>query len=208
MAVDVGSGLAPADVNGILEFRESGDGIVTARDHQDLGVSLGKLHSLGTLNHFHSLNLEDVDPRESDDRHNPDISQLPFGRERRLSAHHSARTDPRSFAFKLCAERVIQFHRCPSDCLESRARMVDSTICSSPVGSVASSCSSGAIPAPASNEICPRRPNRRSGSTGTCDVSLIDAWRVTVLGRYELAPGNIRCGPGPTASFPTVGGVR
>jgi len=74
MAVDVGSGLAPADVNGILEFRESGDGIVTARDHQDLGVSLGKLHSLGTLNHFHSLNLEDVDPRESDDRHNPDIS--------------------------------------------------------------------------------------------------------------------------------------
>ncbi len=74
MAVDVGSGLAPADVNGILEFRESGGGIVTARDHQDLGASLGKLHSLGTFNHFHSLNLEDLDRRESDDRDNPDIS--------------------------------------------------------------------------------------------------------------------------------------
>jgi hypothetical protein len=75
MAVEAKGGLSDDDVAGILAFRESGGGVVTARDHQDLGASLSKLHSLGLLNHFHSLNLEEEsERRESDDRDNPNIS--------------------------------------------------------------------------------------------------------------------------------------
>ena len=75
MAVDVGTGLSPNDVRNILDFRERGGGVLTARDHQDLGASLLALHRLGIFNHFHSKNLEpDVERRESDDRDNPNIA--------------------------------------------------------------------------------------------------------------------------------------
>lgn len=75
MAVDVGDGLSPNDARSITGFRERGGGMLTARDHQDLGSSLVALHSLGILNHFHSKNVEpDVERRTRDDQDNPDIS--------------------------------------------------------------------------------------------------------------------------------------
>src|SRR5689334_21522664 len=37
MAVDVGDGLSAADAQAITRFRENGGGVLTARDHQDLG---------------------------------------------------------------------------------------------------------------------------------------------------------------------------
>ena len=72
MAVDVGDGLTPADAEGIRRFRENGGGVLTARDHQDLGCCLNRLGFLGVVNEFHDKN---IDPRDlCDDQDNPDIS--------------------------------------------------------------------------------------------------------------------------------------
>lgn len=72
LAVDVGGGLGPGDAAGIVRFRERGGGVLTARDHQDLGSSLMRLGSLGLVNHFHTLNPDDDAQR--DDQDNPNIS--------------------------------------------------------------------------------------------------------------------------------------
>jgi hypothetical protein len=58
IAVDTGDGLSPDDAAAILRFREGGGGILTARDHQDLGSCLLGLGSIGRLNHFHTQNPE------------------------------------------------------------------------------------------------------------------------------------------------------
>jgi hypothetical protein len=72
MAVDVGDGLTAADAYAIRRFRESGGGVLTARDHQDLGCCLSRLGSLGVVNEFHD---KSVDPATMcDDRDTPDIS--------------------------------------------------------------------------------------------------------------------------------------
>ncbi len=72
MAVDTGDGLSPGDAAGIMRFRERGGGVLTARDHQDLGSCLVCLGSIGQLNHFHNQNPE-ADARR-DDQDNPNIS--------------------------------------------------------------------------------------------------------------------------------------
>ena len=72
MAVDSAGGLSPADAAGIMRFRSEGGGILTARDHQDLGSCLLCLGSIGQLNHFHNLNPP-PDARR-DDQDNPNIS--------------------------------------------------------------------------------------------------------------------------------------
>jgi hypothetical protein len=75
IAVDRGNGLAPSDVRGILRFHERGGGILTARDHQDLGASLLNLGAVGKLNNFYSYNRErDRRRLQRDDRDNPNIS--------------------------------------------------------------------------------------------------------------------------------------
>lgn len=75
IAVDNGNGLAPADVRGIFRFREKGRGMLTARDHQDLGASLLNLGSIGSVNNFHSYNREHDRRRlMRDDRENRAIS--------------------------------------------------------------------------------------------------------------------------------------
>jgi hypothetical protein len=72
MAVDTGGGLSEQDAAGITRFRARGGGIVTARDHQDLGSCLLRLESIGPLNHFHTKNPEADAVR--DDQDNPNIS--------------------------------------------------------------------------------------------------------------------------------------
>jgi AAA domain len=72
MAVDTGNGLSPGDSAGIMRFRERGGGMLTARDHQDLGSCLVCLGSIGQLNHFHNQNPEPHARR--DDQDNPNIS--------------------------------------------------------------------------------------------------------------------------------------
>jgi len=72
MAVDVGDGLTAADADAILRFRENGGGVLTARDHQDLGCCLSRLGSLGVVNEFHD---KSVDPSTMcDDEDTPTIS--------------------------------------------------------------------------------------------------------------------------------------
>jgi hypothetical protein len=72
MAVDTGDGLSRQDAAGILRFRERGGGVLTARDHQDLGSCLLHLGSIGRLNHFHTQNPEADACR--DDQDTPSIS--------------------------------------------------------------------------------------------------------------------------------------
>ncbi len=60
MVVDVGDGLTTADAAAITRFRESGGGVLTARDHQDLGSCLVKLGSLGAVNQFHDKAVDPV----------------------------------------------------------------------------------------------------------------------------------------------------
>jgi hypothetical protein len=74
IAVDRGNGLAPADVRGILRFREHGGGILTARDHQNLGASILNLGTIGVVNHFYTYNRErDRRRLVRDDPDNPSI---------------------------------------------------------------------------------------------------------------------------------------
>jgi hypothetical protein len=72
IAVDVGNGLTDAEAAAIRAFRDNGGGVLTARDHQDLGSCLEKLGSLGELNQFHD-NTPDADSLR-DDQDTPTIS--------------------------------------------------------------------------------------------------------------------------------------
>jgi len=74
-AVDSGNGLSVNDAAGIIKFRERGGGVLTARDHQDLGSCLLQLGSLGDVNFFHSRHAEpDPERQTEDDRDNPNLS--------------------------------------------------------------------------------------------------------------------------------------
>jgi len=61
-AVDTGNGLTVADCEGITRFRQRGGGILTTRDHQDLGSSLWTLGGVGRAHFFHTRH---PDPDES-----------------------------------------------------------------------------------------------------------------------------------------------
>lgn len=75
IAADTGNGLGPQDVRGILRFREKGRGMLTARDHQNLGASLLNLGAVGSVNNFFTYNRErDTRRLRRDDRDNIAIS--------------------------------------------------------------------------------------------------------------------------------------
>jgi hypothetical protein len=61
-AVDVGDGLTAEDCEGITRFRQRGGGILSMRDHCDLGSSLCTLGGIGAAHYFHSKN-PDPDPQ-------------------------------------------------------------------------------------------------------------------------------------------------
>ena len=72
LAVDVGDGLTDAETAAISRFREAGGGLLTARDHENLGSCLCGLGSVGLVNQFHD---ESVDPATMrDDQDTPTIS--------------------------------------------------------------------------------------------------------------------------------------
>ncbi len=72
MAVDVGDGLTDDEADAILRFRSSGGGMLTARDHQDLGRCLCLLGSVGSINQFHDVSVDPATMR--DDQDTPGIS--------------------------------------------------------------------------------------------------------------------------------------
>ncbi len=74
-ALDSGGGLTAEECAAIGRFRRRGGGLVTARDHQDLGSSLCSLGGVGAANHFHSRNPEaEASRRGADDRDTAAIS--------------------------------------------------------------------------------------------------------------------------------------
>jgi hypothetical protein len=74
-AVDQGDGLTVSDCEGITRFRQRGGGIVTARDHQDLGSSLCTIGGIGRAHYFHTKHLEPDDTRHvRDDQDTKNIS--------------------------------------------------------------------------------------------------------------------------------------
>jgi len=75
-ALDFGEGgLTPDDCGGITRFRQRGGGILAARDHQDMGISLCTLGGVGRAHFFHTKNPEtDVSRLTPDDRGTPAIS--------------------------------------------------------------------------------------------------------------------------------------
>ena len=73
-AVDAGDGLTEADCRGITRFRQRGGGLLSTRDHQDLGSSLCTLGGVGRAHFFHSKHQDpDESRRVRDDRETGEI---------------------------------------------------------------------------------------------------------------------------------------
>ena len=69
-----GHGLTTADCEGITRFHQRGGGILTTRDHHDLGVSLCSLGGVGRAHFFHSRNTDpDSSHHVRDDVDTPSI---------------------------------------------------------------------------------------------------------------------------------------
>jgi hypothetical protein len=74
-AVDQGQGLSVADCEGITRFRQRGGGMLTTRDHQDLGSSLCTLGGVGRAHFFHTRHPEPDESRHvRDDQDTKGIS--------------------------------------------------------------------------------------------------------------------------------------
>ena len=74
-AVDTGNGLSQIDCEGITRFHKRGGGILSTRDHEDLGSSLCTLGGIGRAHFFHTKHLDPDESRHArDDQDNPHIS--------------------------------------------------------------------------------------------------------------------------------------
>ena len=74
-ALDQGEGLTQADCEGITRFRQRGGGILSTRDHDDMGSSLCTLGGVGDAHYFHSKNHDpDESRRVRDDQDTSTIS--------------------------------------------------------------------------------------------------------------------------------------
>jgi hypothetical protein len=74
-ALDTGDGLSAADCQGITRFRQRGGGILSTRDHEDLGSSLCTLGGVGRAHYFHSKHQDpDETRRARDDSATQEIS--------------------------------------------------------------------------------------------------------------------------------------
>ena len=73
-AVDVGNGLHPEDMAGILAFQAGGGGLMITRDHMDVGCSVCVLGPVGAAHVFHSWNVSSDSLKPvPDDRGTPEI---------------------------------------------------------------------------------------------------------------------------------------
>ena len=73
-AVDTGNGLTQVDCQGITRFHKRGGGILSTRDHQDLGSSLCTLGGVGRAHFFHSRNQDPDESRHT--RDDPDNLEI------------------------------------------------------------------------------------------------------------------------------------
>ena len=71
---DTGHGINEEECAALTRFRASGRGLLTTRDHQDLGSSLCNIGGVGAAHYFHSRNLDPDRARNArDDRQDLDI---------------------------------------------------------------------------------------------------------------------------------------
>jgi hypothetical protein len=74
-AVDTGNGLTSTECAAITRFHQRGGGILSTRDHQDLGSSLCTLGGVGRAHFFHTKNQDpDTSRHRRDDEDNQEIS--------------------------------------------------------------------------------------------------------------------------------------
>lgn len=66
-ALDMGDGLSADDCAGITRFRKRGGGILSTRDHNDMGSSLCTLGGIGAAHYFHSKNRDPDGSRNARD---------------------------------------------------------------------------------------------------------------------------------------------
>lgn len=66
-ALDMGDGLSKQDCEGITKFRQRGGGLLTTRDHDDMGSSLCTLGGIGAAHYFHSKQTDPDDSRNCRD---------------------------------------------------------------------------------------------------------------------------------------------
>ncbi|MBX3244479.1 MAG: hypothetical protein KF685_08490 [Acidobacteria bacterium] len=66
-ALDNGDGLSVEDCEAITRFRQRGGGLLTVRDHNDMGSSLCSLSGVGAAHYFHSKQQEPDDSRHQRD---------------------------------------------------------------------------------------------------------------------------------------------
>lgn len=66
-AVDTGDGLSGDDCVGLTRFRQRGGGILSTRDHHDLGSSLCTLGGVGAAHYFNSKNPDPDETRRTRD---------------------------------------------------------------------------------------------------------------------------------------------
>lgn len=72
MAVDTGDGLTDTEADALVRFRLAGGGVLTARDHQNLGCCLTRLGILGQVNEFQDITVDQS--HLCDDQDTPMIS--------------------------------------------------------------------------------------------------------------------------------------
>jgi hypothetical protein len=94
-AVDSGPGLTAADCQGITRFRQRGGGVLTARDHADVGSSLCTLGSVGSAHYFHTRNPDpDESRRTNDDTGDKSISWPNYHSGKNGDFHRIAALEP------------------------------------------------------------------------------------------------------------------
>jgi len=68
--VDCGTALSTRDLDAINRFQAEGGGLLTARDHQDMGLWLRRINGVGAAHCFHNPECCEPDPsRQSPDDH-------------------------------------------------------------------------------------------------------------------------------------------
>ena len=68
LGVDAGRGLSPRDIAGVNAFQAAGGGLLTTRDHEDMGLWLRQLDGVGQAHFFHASGCCEPEP----DRQRPD----------------------------------------------------------------------------------------------------------------------------------------
>lgn len=77
MAADSGNGLTDTECEALNRFRQRGGGLLTTRDHQDLGSSICRIDGVGRANFFHSTNQEPDETRRVRDDQDTEMIDFP-----------------------------------------------------------------------------------------------------------------------------------